>query len=343
MTLALDIDLPPRVREAATMSAAAERDGFGCGWIPETTSDPFPVAASALLSTGSLRVGTAVAVAFARTPFATAQAAWELSRCSSGRFTLGLGTQVKAHVERRFSTRWDKPTERLQEYIEVVRACWRAFSGAAPLRFEGRFYRVDLLTDHFDPGPIPYPDIPIAVAGVNPGMGRIAGALCDGLVCHPLHSRRYLRDVLIEAVAEGARSAGRTREQIQILAPVWVVTGTGPERDSARETIRRQIALYGATRTYRRVFATHGWDEVPTLLHTALGEGGPAAAAAFVDDEMIETFAVCAPVDELASAIQERLDGLADRTMVYSPVPSAIADRQLRDLAAQLSAERRRG
>lgn len=338
MTLELDLDLPPRIREAGAAASAAELDGYGCGWIPETTSDPFPVAAGALLSTQTMRVGTAVAVAFARAPFTTAQAAWELARCSDGRFTLGLGTQVKAHVERRFSGRWEEPAARLREYVEAVRSCWRAFSGEEPLRFEGRFYRVDLLTDHFDPGPIAHPDIPIAVAGVNAGLGRVAGAVCDGLIGHPLHSSRYLRDVLIAAVEDGAAGAGRAREDVEVLVPVWVVTGAGAQRDAAREAVRRQIALFGSTRTYRRVFEVHGWDEVPGRLHASLASGGLDAAAAHIGDEMVETFAVCAPVDELAATIRRRLDGLADRTMVYSPAPAALDERARRELASALSA-----
>lgn len=336
--IALDLNLPTRVHEAGRAAHAAQPAGFGCGWIPETTSDPFPVATSALLQTTSMRIGTAVAVAFARAPFVTAQAAWELSRCSDGRFTLGLGTQVKAHIERRFSGQWSEPAARLSEYIQAVRACWSAFAGEEPLRFAGRFYRADLLTDYFDPGPIAHPRIPVAIAGVNAGMGRLAGELCDGLICHPLHSRRYLEEVLVAAVSDGAASAGRSRSAIEVLVPVWVVTGTATERDAARDAIRQQIAFYGSTRTYRRVFEVHGWDHLPPLLHQQLAAGRLDLAAAAVTDEMVETFAVCAPVDGLAEAIRQRLGGLADRTMVYAPLPRAVGDLELEALASELAA-----
>lgn len=322
--IALDLNLPTRVHDAGQAAHAAQLAGFGCGWIPETTSDPFPVATAALLQTTSMRIGTAVAVAFARAPFVTAQAAWELSRCSDGRFTLGLGTQVKAHIERRFSGQWSEPAARLGEYIQAVRACWSAFAGEEPLRFAGRFYRADLLTDYFDPGPIPHPEIPVAIAGVNAGMGRLAGELCDGLICHPLHSRRYLEEVLVAAVGDGAARAGRSRSAIEVLVPVWVVTGTATERDAARDAIRQQIAFYGSTRTYRRVFEVHGWDHLPPLLHKELAAGRLDLAAAAVTDEMVETFAVCAPVEDLADALETRLGGVADRCMIYPPVPASL-------------------
>lgn len=338
--IALDLNLPARIRDAGSAASAAEAGGHGCGWIPETTSDPFPVAAGALLQTTSMRIGTAVAVAFARAPFTTAQAAWELSRCSDGRFTLGLGTQVKAHIERRFSGQWSEPAARLGEYIQALRACWSAFADEAPLRFVGRFYRVDLLSDHFDPGPIEHPQIPVAIAGVNAGMGRLAGELCEGLICHPLHSRRYLEDVLVAAVTQGAVAAGRDRSDIEVLVPVWAVTGTGAERDASRDAIRQQIAFYGSTRTYRRVFEVHGWDHLPALLHEQLAAGRLDLAAAAVTDEMVETFAVCAPIDGLAGAIRDRLGGLANRTMIYSPMPQALGEQELAALARQLASPR---
>lgn len=335
--IALDVNLRPRIRDVGPEAATAESAGFGCGWIPETTTDPFPVVASALLRTSSMRIGTAVAVAFARSPFTTAQAAWELSRCSDGRFTLGLGTQVKAHVERRFSGEWSEPAARLADYIRAVRACWCAFAGDEPLQHRGPYYRVDLLNQHFDPGPIPHPDIPIAIAGVNPGMGRLAGELCDGLICHPLHSRRYLDEIMLAAVSEGAQVAGRDRDDIEVLVPLWVVTGTGPQRDAAREAIRRQIAFYGSTRTYRRIFEVHGWGDVPGRLHEELSSGRSEKAAGWITDEMVETFALCTPADDLADAIKARLGGLADRTMVYAPVPEAIDQHRLDALAIELS------
>lgn len=335
--IALDTSLPPSLRGAAAEAAAADAAGFACGWVPETLTDPFPPASAALLATGRLRVGTAVAVAFARSPFVTAQAAWELSRASGGRFSLGLGTQVKAHVERRFSAPWDRPVARLREYVLAVREIWRSFQEGTPPAFEGEFYRHTLGSPLFDPGPVDHPAIPVLLAGVNPAVARLAGECADGLVAHPLHSRRYLHDVVEPAVRDGLARAGRERSSFQVLVPVWAVTAP-----AERDAVRARIAVYGSTRTYRRVFEAHGWDDVPGRLHGLMAAGGGpemlAEMAAVVTDEMVDAFAlVCGPGD-LAAGLRDRLGGLADRCMLYEPVPPALSALDVAGLAAALAA-----
>lgn len=337
--IAVDAMLPSGLREAQGVARLADRRGVSTGWIAETVADPFPAAGAALLASTDLRVGTAVAVAFARSPFVTAQASWELSRASGGRFTLGLGTQVKAHVERRFSAVWDRPVPRLREYVLALRALWRSFQTSEPPAFVGDFYRHTLVTPLFDPGPIEHPDVPVMLAGVNPAIVALAGECADGLIAHPLHSRRYLDEVVSPALGRGLERSGRARSDIEIVVPVWVVAGNTPgEVDAAREAVRARIAVYGSTRTYRRVFEVHGWDDVPARLHRLLADGRVDDMPTLVTDEMVESFAVhCAP-DAVGPAVRERLGGVADRILLYDPMPPAVAAYGVERLAVALSA-----
>jgi probable F420-dependent oxidoreductase len=321
----VDITLPSRIREGLAAAQAADGSCDGIGWVSETTSDPTVVAAALLAATSELRVGTGVSVAFARSPFVLAQAAWELARASEGRFVLGLGAQVKAHLHRRFGVPAERPLDRMRDYVGALHAIWRSFQTGAPLRHEGPYYRHTLLTDYFNPGPIAHPDIPVFLAGVNPRMVSLVGEIAQGLFAHPLHSRRYLADVVTPALEAGLSASGRSREDVQVLVPVWVVTGRDDtEVAAAREAIRAQIAFYGATRTYRGVFEVHGWDDAPPRLHALLAGGDRTAMLRIVTDEMVETFAVCADPDAVPRAVLTRLSGVADRVMLYDPVPDVL-------------------
>ena len=321
----VDISLPSRIREGVAAAQAADGSCEGVGWVSETSTDPTVVAAALLASTAELRVGTGVSVAFARSPFVLAQAAWELARASEGRFVLGLGTQVKAHLNRRFCVPAERPLDRMRDYVAALRAIWRSFQTGAPLHHEGPYYRHTLLTDYFNPGPIAHPDIPVFLAGVNPRMVSLVGEVAQGLFAHPLHSRRYLADVVEPALKAGLSVSGRQRDDVQVLVPVWVVTGRdGAETAAAREAIRAQVAFYGATRTYRGVFEVHGWGDVPPRLHALFAGGDRAAMLGLVTDEMVETFAVCATPDAVPRAVAARLTGVADRVLLYDPVPVAL-------------------
>ncbi|MEO5666039.1 MAG: TIGR03617 family F420-dependent LLM class oxidoreductase [Nocardioides sp.] len=314
------------LREAGPEAVAAEQQGFQHGWVSETVADPYAAAATALLATHDLRIGTAVSVAFARSPFAVAQSAWELSRASEGRFVLGLGTQVKAHAERRFSVEWSPPVARLRDYIQALRAIWGAFQGDGPLRYEGEFYQHTLLTDHFDPGPIEHPHVPVYVSGVNVRIAELAGELADGLLAHPLHTRSYLESVIWPAIGQGAEKAGRDPSEISLVAPAWVVTGSDDEeRDASYRAIRQQIGTFGSTTAYKHVFETEGWVDLQPRLNVAMKEGGPRAAGELVPDEVVRAIAVTGRPDELLHVLDERFDGVADATMIYAPVPTPLA------------------
>jgi probable F420-dependent oxidoreductase len=245
--------------------------------------------------------------------------AWDLAALSGGRFILGLGTQVKAHLERRFSVSGERPAARIREYIIALRAIFDAFAKRAPLRFEGEFWRFSLLTDFFDPGPIEVADPPIYLAGVNDRMARVAGEVADGFCAHPLNSPKYLSEVVLPSIEEGAKQGGRDPAAVSMVAPVFTIIGEpGPELDRQREAIRLQIAFYGTTPSYGRVFEVHGHEDLGAHLGSLLRAGDQKAMAAAIDDELLDAFSVTASWDGLADALVSRFAGLADRIFPYS-------------------------
>lgn len=304
--------------QAGTAARQAAEAGFDAVWLTETRHNPFLASAAALAVTKGMRVGTGIAVAFPRSPMVTAQAAWDLTELGRGRFVLGLGTQVKAHVIRRFSAPFDQPVARLREYVHALRAIFRAFQGEEKLRFSGDFYQFSLLTDFFSPGPAEYPDIPIWIAAVGPAMLRLAGECCDGVFLHPLNSAEYLRSTVLPMIEAGSRAAGRPRADTTVCCPVFTAVGdTQEEIDAQRTDIARQIAFYGSTRTYRPVFETNGWGEVTSELHALLERGDTGAMTSLITAEMLDTFSVSATWDHLAAALAARYGGLVDRVAPY--------------------------
>jgi probable F420-dependent oxidoreductase len=287
---------------AAARAAELEQLGYDGIWTTETRHDPFLPLAAAAGATGRVSLGTAIATAFTRSPMVTAVAAWDLQRLSTGRFVLGLGTQVKAHNERRFSVPFESPGPKLRELVEALRHIWGAFQGEHPLRFRGRFYRHDLLTPFFDPGPLEFGPPPVYLAAVTPRMYRIAGEVADGVHVHPFHTVRYLREVALPAL-------GR---RVPLAASVFCVVGG---EDVA---VRQQIAFYGSTRTYAPVFEAHGWGELTQSLHRLMARGDLDGMAAAITDGVLAEFAVFGSTwAEAARALRERYDGLLDRVAVY--------------------------
>src|SRR5919204_4718662 len=233
---------------------AAESIGFDGLWAAETNHDPFLALALAAPGTERIELGTAVAIAFARSPTVVAQTAWDLQALSRGRFVLGLGTQVKAHVERRFAMPWGPPAPRLREYVGLIRALWSTWQDGAPLNFRGEQYTATLMTPFFDPGPIEAERPPIHLAAVAPPLLRVAGEVADGLAVHPLHTRPYLLEVARPAIARGAARAGRDASAVQLSVPAFVVTGRdAAERERSRAQVRARIAFYASTPSYAPV------------------------------------------------------------------------------------------
>jgi probable F420-dependent oxidoreductase len=306
---------PARIGDIARQAEAA---GFAGLWVTEAAHNPYIASALAAEASARLVIGTDVAIAFPRSPMVTAQAAWDLAALSGGRFILGLGTQVKAHLERRFSVSGERPAARIREYVLALRAIFDAFARREKLRFEGEFHRFSLLTDFFDPGPIEVPDPPIYLAGVNDRMARVTGEVADGFCVHPVNSPEYLRAVVRPSIEEGAKQAGRDPGAVKVVAPVFTIVGDpGPELDRQRDAIRLQIAFYGTTPSYGRVFEVHGREGITARLGAALRAGDHAAMAAEIDDELLDAFSVTASWDGLAGALRRRFDGLADRIFPY--------------------------
>ncbi len=311
-----DASLPPLPLTRVPMVAqAAEAMGFAALWTTETQHNPFLPHALIAEHTQRVHMGTAVAIAFARSPADLAYTAWDLAAASDGRFILGLGTQVKAHIVRRFGMTWpDSVVGKFREQIQAIRAFWHTWQTGEPLNFRGKYYKLTLMSPFFHPGPIAHPNIPIFIAGVNTGLARLAGEVADGFLVHPFHSARYLREVLLPAIAQGAEKAGRTRAAVQIAVTAFVVADA-----EEREFVRQQIAFYASTPSYRRVMALHGWEEVAERLSALASRGQWEEMPGLVSEEMLHTFAVVADPADLPAALRERYQGLADRLSLYSP------------------------
>lgn len=311
----------------AACARRAEALGFDALWTSETQHDPFLPLAVAASVTSRIALGTAIALAFVRSPMVTAQIAWDLQAASNGRFILGLGTQVKAHNERRFSVRFESPGPKLREVVRALRAIWDAWQHGTKLDFKGEFYSFDLMTPFFDPGPIAQPHIPIFTAGVNAYMCRVAGEVCDGLHVHPFHTPKYLREHVRPAVEEGLRRSGRSAAGFTYATAAFVVLGdTEDEQRAAREAVRQQIAFYASTRTYEPVLAAHGWEGLIRELHRKSVAGDWQGMAALISDEMVDAFAVTGTGDTVAALLKARYAGLIDRLSLYQPQRSGIDD-----------------
>ncbi len=317
------------LREVPALARAAEAMGFDGIWSSETSHDPFLLSALIAEHTKRVSLGTGIAVAFPRSPGTLAYLAWDLSALSDGRFILGLGTQVKAHNERRFGVKWEPPVAKLREVILAVRALWDTWQNGTRLNFRGRFFRLTLMSPFFNPGPIPHPNIPIYAAGVNQGMCRLAGELCDGFHVHPFHSAQYLRQVILPAVEEGLRISGRQRSRLELVSSVFVIPGdTQTEKAAASHPIRQQIAFYASTPSYAPVMELHGWGDTREQLSRLAAKGRWGEMPSLISDEMLDVFAISGTWLELPDKIMARYEGLLDRVMYYLPfVPGDMDER----------------
>ncbi len=311
---------PASPADIPSLARGAEELGFDGLWIGETQHDALLAAALAAEHTGRVDIGTAVTMAFTKSPMALAYTCWDLQSLAKGRFILGLGSQVKGHLERRFSIPWTAPVPKMREVIQSLRAIWSTWQTGEPLEFRGEHYSFSLMTPFFNPGPIEHPAIPIYLAAVNRVMARLAGELCEGIHVHPLHTVRYVREVLRPAVERGAQRSGRSASDITFAAPFFAATGeTSKEAANTREIMRHQIAFYASTRTYRAVLDLHEWGEVGDRLHKLSVAKRWDEMPKEVSNEMLEEFAVEATLDELPAAVRDRYEGVLDRVSLYLP------------------------
>jgi probable F420-dependent oxidoreductase len=310
--------------------------GYGGVHVTELTHDPFIRAALAIRGTSTAEVGTQIAVAFARNPMTVAMSARDLQDLSGGRFSLGLGTQVSAHITRRFSMPWSRPAARMQEFVSAIRAIWHAWDTGERLNFRGEFYSHTLMTPAFSHQSTPFALPPIHLAAVGTLMAAAAGRVADGLLVHPFHTTRYLEEVLLPAAGTGLADAGKDRADFVITAPAFVVTGgTDVARAESAQKVRAQIAFYGSTPAYKGVLELHSWGELADQLHELSVSRDPdtwTKMADLIDDDVLAAFAVVDD-DPLAviPALTARYAGLADRLVIPPPadVEPAVWKRAL--------------
>ncbi len=290
----------------------------------ETSHDPFLPLVPVAEHTERVQLGTSIAVAFARSPMTVANTAWDLNLYSSGRMMLGLGSQIKPHITKRFSMPWSHPAARMREFVSAMRAIWGCWQTGDQLDFRGDFYTHTLMTPFFNPGPNDFGAPKVYLAAVGEKMTEVAGEVCDGILIHGFTTERYVREVTMPAVDRGLTKAGRARSDFEVSGPLFVVTGTTDEElEAAKVGTRRQIAFYGSTPAYRGVLELHGWGELQTELNTLSKQGKWAEMGDAIDDEILNTFAVVAEPEGVGAELARRYAGIVDRLSFYAPYQSA--------------------
>ena len=311
------------LRQVSAAARKAEADGFTGLITLENRNDPFLAHAVAAVTTDQVELGTAVAIAFARSPMAVAHACWDLQAASRGRFVLGLGPQVRAHNERRFSVPWSPPVPRLREYVNALRAIWRTWETGEKLAFAGQHYQFSLMTPNFVPPSLRLPMVPVTLAAVGPHSLRLAGEVADGVRLHPFCTRAYLETEVLPRLAEGRARTGRARENFEITGGGFLATGANEEAVAkAKEWVRTRVAFYGSTPAYWPVFSAHGLDDLGRELNLLSREGKWEAMTARVSDDVLALFAAIGTHDEIAARIEARFGGLVDT--VYASTSAAM-------------------
>jgi len=319
--------------DARHAAAAAEKAGYAGLWTSEVKHDPFVALSLAAVATERIELGTSIAVAFARNPMSMAVVANDLQILSKGRLLLGLGSQVRAHITRRFNMPWSHPAPRMREYILAMRAIWEAWHSGDKLDFQGDYYSHTLMTPFFDPGKSDFGAPRVMLAGVGATMTAVAGEVCDGFLCHGFTTERYLREVTMPALQEGRRKVGKDLDGFDVSGSPLIVTGRDDkEMAAARLGVQNQIAFYGSTPAYRGVLELHGWGDLADQLHELSRRGGWAEMGGLIDDEVVETFAVVAEPDQVSGELLKRYGDLVTRWTFYMPYE---ADKSVVDQIAQ--------
>lgn len=321
----VDAAVASGLTNVAQAASTLERRAYDCCWTAEINHDPFLPLVLAAEHTTRLELGTSIAVAFARNPMTVANIAWDMQEYSSGRFILGLGSQVQAHIEKRFSMPWSHPARRMREFVLAMHEIWSCWRDGTKLCFEGDFYTHKLMTPMFTPDPQPHPAPKVFMAAVGEVMTEMCGEVADGLLAHAFTTKRYFEEVTTPALLRGMQRSGRHRSDFQLSAPIFVVTGETEDQLTADAAgTRKQIAFYGSTPAYRKVLDLHGWGDLHTELHRLSLQGQWDTMGTLIDDEILEAFAVVAPVDSVAQKIRDRCDGVIDRVLVG--FPSSISE-----------------
>jgi len=314
------------LRTAAAQAKEVEEAGYSGAWTAETSHDPFFPLLLAAEHTERIELGTSIAVAFARNPMTLANIGWDLQYFSKGRFVLGLGSQVKPHIEKRFSMEWSHPAPRMRELVLAMRAIWDTWLNGTKLEFRGEFYKHTLMTPFFTPDRsdlAEYGPPKVFLAGVGEMMTEVAGEVCDGFICHGFTTEKYLREVSLPALARGRAKAGKTMEGFEIVGPAFVVTGADEsELKRAADGTRQQIAFYGSTPAYRGVLDIHGWGGLQDELNTLSKQGKWVEMSGLIDDEILNTFAVVGEPEQIAPELTRRYGDVIQRISFYAPYKS---------------------
>lgn len=333
----IDVGIGSDLTKAGAHAREVEEVGYDGIWSGETSHDPFLPLVLAVEATERVELGTSIAVAFARSPMTTANMANDLHLFSKGRFNLGVGSQIKPHIEKRFSMPWSHPAARMREFIQAVRAIWDCWNNGTKLDFRGDFYSHTLMTPMFNPGPNPYGPPKVFLAAVGEHMTEVAAETADGMLIHAFMTEQYLRDVTLPTIERGLANSGRSRADFQVSYPAFVVTGnTEEEMEQAARNVRRQIAFYGSTPAYRPVLEVHGWGDLQTELNALSKQGKWAEMGECIDEEVLNAFAVVSEPEALPKRLHERFDGPIDRVMVA--VPYASDPDRWKQLLAELKA-----
>jgi probable F420-dependent oxidoreductase len=322
----VDGGIGSNLHQAGAQAQELEAAGYSGAWTAETSHDPFFPLLLAAEHTETLELGTSIAVAFARNPMTLANIGWDLQSFSKGRFVLGLGSQIKPHITKRFSMEWSHPAPRMREMIMAIRAIWDTWENGTPLAFRGDFYTHTLMTPFFVPerADLAGFGVPkIFLAGVGELMTEVAGEVCDGFICHGFTTEKYLREVTLPALARGRAKAGKTMEGFEIVGPSFVVTGnTEEELKAAVAGTQQQIAFYGSTPAYRGVLDVHGWGGLQEELNGLSKLGKWVEMGNLINDEILNTFAVVGEPESVAPELSRRYGDVIQRISFYAPYKS---------------------
>jgi probable F420-dependent oxidoreductase len=325
------------LRDVPAAARKAEEIGYDGVVTSQTGHDPFLPLALAAEHTQRVSLGTAVAIAFPLSPTSLAHIAWDLQALSGGRLLLGLGSQVKGHIVRRFGIPYAPPGPRMREYILALRAVWDCWQNGTKLNFQGDHYNLTLMTPYFNPGPIEQPHVRVYISAVNPYMLRLAGELCDGVRLHAFNTAKYTREMILPNIEAGALKAGRRLSDIDICGGSFLVTGeTEQEMEQAKQAVKTQVSFYGSTRTYRGVFDAHGWGDVCPQLHELSTQGRWAEMANLITDEMLEEFAIVSRYDGLVEKIKARWGDIVNSTGFAIPIRKPADEERLRHMVREL-------
>jgi probable F420-dependent oxidoreductase len=323
--LGADLDMAPLA------IAELEARGYDAAFTAEINSDPFFPLVLAAEHSKSILLTTAISVAFARNPMTVANLAWDLNQYSRGRFTIGLGSQIKPHITRRFSMPWSQPAARMREFILAMQAIWTCWETGGTLDFNGEFYRHDLMTPMFTPTRTTYGAPGVNLAAVGPHMTEVAAEVANGVIAHGFTTVKYLREVTLPAVQRGLAKSGRSRDAFDVSLPAFVVAGVDEEAFArSRQAVQGQLAFYASTPAYRPVLEMHGWGELQTEAHQMTRQGRWQDMGALITDDILHTFAVvCEDIDAVPAALKQRYAGLADTWMCTVDTGDRDRQRQL--------------